>query len=238
MRTTWRTGAVGYARRLGMREFAGITGVRGRRAQASIYLRVAEMAARGALRRPFLGHSEGPLLIGRGVRLTNPSWVSHSGRLILEDGVELQGVSRLGLRFGADVSIGPRTAIRPSSYYGGEVGVGLVVGDRSSLATGCFVGCSGEITIGNDVLIGPGVKIYSENHVFSDTDATIKSQGVSRSFVHIGDDCWIGSGTIIAAGVTIGTGVVIGAGSVVTRDVPDYGVAVGSPARVVRDRRE
>ena len=218
-----------------MREFHGID--RGaRRAQLSMYARVAGMAARGLVRRPFFADSRGPLLIGRRVRITNASWISHNGRLVLEDGVELQGISRRGIRFGADVSIGPGVAIRPSSYYGGEAGIGLVMGDRSSLATGCFVGCSGEIIIGNDVMIGPGVRIFSENHVFSDTGETIRSQGVTRSFVHIGDDCWIGSGSIIAAGVTIGRGVVIGAGSVVTRDIPDYSVAVGSPARVVRSR--
>ncbi|GAB3598415.1 acyltransferase [Microbacterium tumbae] len=219
-----------------MREFTGIERGR-RRAQLSLYARVAGMAVRGALRRPFFGKSSGALLVGRRVRITNPSWITHTGRLVLEDGVELQGLSQRGIRFGSDVSIGPGVAIRPSSYYGGEAGVGLVMGDRSSFATGCFVGCSGEITIGDDVLFGPGVRIYSENHVFSDTDTTIRSQGVSRSFVRIGDDCWIGSGTVIAAGVTIGTGVVIGAGSVVTRDIPDYSVAAGSPARVIRSRK-
>src|SRR5690606_7926750 len=133
------------------------------------YLRVAGMAARGILRRPFFRHSGGALLIGRRVRITNAGWISHAGRLVLEDGVELQGVSQRGIRFGADVSVGPGTAIRPSSYYGGEAGIGLQVGDRSSFATGCFIGCSGEIVIGDDVLIGPGVRIYSENHVFEDT---------------------------------------------------------------------
>lgn len=220
-----------------MRSFAGID--RGqRRAQLSMYARIAGMALRGLFRRPFFGPSRGPLLIGRRVQITNASWITHEGRLVIEDGVELQGISQRGIRFGSDVSIGRDTAIRPSSYYGGEAGVGLTVGDRSSFATGCFVGCSGEITIGADVLFGPGCRIYSENHVFADTETTIKSQGVERSFVRIGDDCWIGSGTIIAAGVTIGTGVVIGAGSVVTRDIPDHSIAVGSPARVVRSRKD
>lgn len=220
-----------------MREFSGIERGPARRAKLSMYFRIAGMAVRGLIRRPFLGKSSGPLLVGRRVRITNPGMISHAGRLILEDGVELQGLSQRGIRFGADVSIGPGVAIRPSSYYGGEAGIGLVMGDRSSLATGCFVGCSGEITIGNDVLFGPGVRVYSENHVFSDTGVTIRSQGVSRSFVRIGDDCWIGSGTVIAAGVTIGTGVVIGAGSVVTKDIPDYSVAAGSPVRVIRSRK-
>lgn len=221
-----------------MRSFTGLDGRRARRAQVSLYLRVAGMAVRGLLRKPFFGRSKGPLFVGRRVRITNAGWISHTGRLVLEDGVELQGLSQRGIRFGSDVSIGPQTAIRPSSYYGGEAGIGLQVGDRSSFATGCFIGCSGDIVIGDDVLIGPGVRIYSENHVFDDVTTTIKSQGVARGEVRIGNDCWIGSGTIIASGVTIGDGVVIGAGSVVTKDIPDFSVAVGSPARVVRSRKE
>lgn len=221
-----------------MREFTELEPGTARRAQLSIYRKAAAMAARGLRHKPFLGQSGGPLLIGRGVRITNPSWIFHSGRLMIEDGAEVQGVSQRGVRFGDEVSIGPRVAIRPSSYYGGEAGVGLVVGDRSSFATDCFIGCSGEITIGNDVMFGPAVRVYSENHVFADPDSTISSQGVERSFVHIGNDCWIGSGTIITAGVTIGDGVVIGAGSVVTSDIPNYSIAVGSPARVVRNRKQ
>ena len=220
-----------------MREFTGLAPREARGGEVSSYRGGAAMALRGVARKLSFGGSGGPLMVGGGVRITNPSWIFHSGRLMIEDGAEVQGVSQGGIRFGAEVSIGPRTAIRPSSYYGGEAGLGLVVGDRSSFATDCFIGCSGEVTIGNDVLFGPGVRVYSENHVFSDTEATIRSQGVERSFVRIGDDCWIGSGTTIAAGVTIGTGVVIGAGSVVTRDIPDYSIAVGSPARVIRSRK-
>lgn len=221
-----------------MREFTGLEPGPARRAQLSMYRRAAAMAARGLRWSPFFGRSEGPLLIGKRVRITNPSWISHSGRLVIEDGAEVQGVSQRGIRFGAEVSVGARVAIRPSSYYGGEAGIGLVVGDRSSFATGCFIGCSGEITIGNDVMLGPQVRVYSENHVFADTESTIRSQGVERSFVHIGDDCWIGSDSVITAGVTIGNGVVIGAGSVVTSDIPDYSIAVGAPARVIRNRLE
>lgn len=200
--------------------------------------RAASMLARGAAVKAFFGTSRGPLFVGRGARLSGLRDVHHQGRLVIEDGAEVQGLSRQGLRFGAGVSIGARTAIRPSSYYGGPVGEGLQVGDRSSFATGCFVGCSGSIRIGDDVMLGPGVQLHSENHVMADADRPIKEQGVERSFVVIEDDCWIGAGTVVTAGVTIGRGSVIGAGSVVTRDVPAHSVAVGVPAKVVRDRRE
>ncbi|WP_197515734.1 acyltransferase [Arthrobacter sp. U41] len=180
--------------------------------------------------------SKGPLFVGRGARLKNPQLISHDGRLVIEDFAEVQGLSKHGLNFGNEVSIGRSTQIRPSSYYGGEIGEGLWVGDRTSFGAGCFIGCSGEIRIGNDVMLGPGVRLFSENHIFSETDLPIKAQGVERYFLTIRDNVWIGSGATITAGVCIGSGVIIAAGSVVTRDLPDNSVAAGVPAKVVRLR--
>ncbi|MBC7723493.1 MAG: acyltransferase [Burkholderiaceae bacterium] len=205
-------------------------------ATLSFAARVVPMLVRGGIRSLLLGTSTGRLFVGRRVRFSHSSRISHTGRLVIEDGVEMQGHARRGLRFGADVSIGPGTMIRPSSYYGGEIGEGLVVGDRSSMGAGCFIGCSGFISIGDDVMLGPGVRVFSENHRFDSTAATIKSQGVDRGTVTIGDDCWIASGVTITANVTIGRGVIVGAGSVVTNDLPDFAIAAGSPARVLRIR--
>lgn len=205
-------------------------------ATAQLVSKVAPMLLRGAAVKPLLRRSSGPLFIGRGARLKNPQLISHSGRLVVEDFAEVQGLAVHGLNFGAEVSIGRGVQIRPSSYYGGDVGVGLWVGDRSSFGSGCFVGCSGEIRIGSDVMLGPGVRLFSENHDFASTAETIKSQGVVRSFLRIGDDTWVGSGATITAGVTVGSGAVIAAGSVVTRDVPDGAVVAGVPAKVIRTR--
>ncbi|WP_394524456.1 acyltransferase [Paenarthrobacter nicotinovorans] len=205
-------------------------------ASAQTYARVVPMLARGMILKPLLRSSMGTLLIGRGARVKNPQFLSHAGRLVIEDFAEVQGLSVNGINFGADVSVGRGTQIRPSSYYGGAAGVGLQVGDRTSFGTGCFIGCSGDIRIGNDVMLGPGVKLFSENHVFEDMTTTIKAQGVKREFLTIGDDVWIGSGVTVTAGVSIGSGSVIAAGSVVTRDLPRNSVAAGVPARVLRTR--
>lgn len=219
-----------------MSRFSGLQGRDLRAADAGAIFRAGRMLLKGFAHKLRFGASDGPLFIGRGVRLSGLRHVRHTGRLVIEDDAELQGLSAEGVVFGADVSIGARTAIRPSSYYGGEVGVGLTVGDRSSFNTGCFIGCSGRITIGSDVMFGPGVQVYSENHVYADPTRPIKDQGVERSFVTIEDDCWIGAGTIITAGVTIGRGSIIGSGSVVTRDIPAGSIAVGAPARVIGQR--
>lgn len=219
-----------------MTRFTGLTGASARAAEAGAVLRAGAMLARGILRKPLLGTSAGPLFVGRGTRLSGLRHVHHTGRLVIEDGAELQGLAAGGIRLGAEVSIGARSAIRPSSYYGGQVGAGLRIGDRSSIATGCFIGCSGPIDIGDDVMLGPGVQLHAENHRFDDPDAPIKAQGVDRLGIVIEDDCWLGAGTIVTAGVRIGRGSVIGAGSVVTRDVPAGSVAAGSPAKVLRGR--
>ncbi|WP_454117789.1 acyltransferase [Microbacterium lacticum] len=219
--------------------FSGLsTPSEARWADATFAARVAPMAVRGWLHKPLFGTSAGPLFIGRRTRISNQRYLHHDGRLVIEDDVELQGLSVEGIRFGAGVSLGRGVTIRPSSYYGGDVGIGLTVGDRSSFATGCFIGCSGRIEIGRDVMLGPGVRLFSENHIFSSNEVPIKDQGVQRGTLTIGDDCWIASGVTVTANVRIGSGVVIGAGSVVTRDVPDFSIAVGSPARVVGTRLE
>ncbi|EHY57615.1 hypothetical protein HRR83_005476 [Exophiala dermatitidis] len=88
------------------------------------------------------------------------------------------------------------------------------------------------VIIGDRVQMGPGVSIYTATH-----ETSILSRRKYVEFglpVRIGDDCWIGGQAIILPGVTIGQGCTIGAGSVVTKDVPDFSVAVGSPCRVIR----
>lgn len=207
-----------------------------RRAELGFALRTSRMLLAGSWRKPLLGQSDGPLFVGRRVRLSGLSGIRHHGRLVIEDGAEVQGLARRGLVFGADVSIGSGAMIRPSSYYGGDIGEGLVMGDRSSIAAGCFIGCSGFITIGDDVMLAPGVHLYSENHVFDDRHSTIKSQGVERGTLTIGDNCWLASGVIVTSDVTIGSGVVVAAGSVVTTDLPNDTIAAGVPARVIRSR--
>ena len=205
-------------------------------ASLGAYWRVLGMWLRGLLRKPFLHRSRGPLLVGSRATIVGGRYLSHDGRLVVERLAEIQGLSAQGISFGRDVSIGAGTRIRPSSYYGGEIGEGMRLGHRSSIASGCFVGCSGYVDIGDDVMVGPNVSIFAENHVASSTASTIKSQGVERSFVTIERDVWIGSGSVILPGVTIGQGAVVAAGSVVAKDVPRWSIVAGVPAAVKRYR--
>lgn len=111
----------------------------------------------------------------------------------------------------------------------------IKLGDNSGI--GIRANISGPCTIGNNVIMGPDVTIFTKNHNIENIDIPIKYQGDTEPKpVMIGDDCWIGYRAIILPGVKIGRGVVVAAGAVVTKDVPDFAVVGGVPAKVLKYR--
>ena len=90
------------------------------------------------------------------------------------------------------------------------------------------------ITIEDDVLLGPNVSVYSSTHNYNNPAIPIKDQGYSVKPVLLKQGCWIGVNVVILPGVTIGKNAVIGANSVVNADIPDFSVAVGCPAKVIK----
>ena len=85
-------------------------------------------------------------------------------------------------------------------------------------------------------MLGPKCSLFAENHVFSDTESTIKSQGVQQKGIIIEDDCWIGSNVTILDGVTIGRGSVIGAETLVTKDIPVGSIIVDKRNKCIKER--
>jgi acetyltransferase-like isoleucine patch superfamily enzyme len=193
---------------------------------------------RGALLRPRLKQANGLVMIGRGVRIRHAGYLQVGKNFVVEDYAEIMALSRQGIVCGNNVTIGAYATIKPSSYYGRNLGEGLHVGDNSNIGRYSYVGCSGLITIGQNVMVSPRVSLYAENHNFRDTSRPMRDQGITREPITIEDDCWVASGAIILAGVTVGRGSVIAAGSVVTRDVPPYSVVGGSPAHIIQSRIE
>ena len=101
----------------------------------------------------------------------------------------------------------------------------------------CAVNSCNLVTIGDNTLLGEGVKIYDHNHRFSDPDLPVEKQGFSVGAVSIGKDCWIGSNVIILKGVTIGDGVIIGAGCIINKDIPSYSVVRGESKLTIERRK-
>ncbi len=112
----------------------------------------------------------------------------------------------------------------------------LQIGKNSGI--GAFSIVQSNVTIGENVMMGPYCYIYTQNHKFDSVEVPMIEQGYSEiKPVIIKDDVWIGSRVTILPGVTVGTGAVIGAGAVVTKDVPDYTVVGGNPAKILKYRK-
>ena len=132
---------------------------------------------------------------------------------------------RIARSFGKNVNIEKKAYFTP----------GLSIGDNSGVGINCEV--NGLVTIGNNVMMGPEVVIYSQSHKYDRTDIPMCEQGFDNpKEVVIEDDVWLGRRVIIMPGVHIGKGSIIGAGAVVTKDIPEYSVAGGVPARVIKKR--
>ena len=155
--------------------------------------------------------------------------------LILEEGVQINALSSKGIIVGDNVTIA-KYAILTCTGVIANKGVGIQIGNNCGIGAQCFLGGQGGIRIGDDVIIGAGVKIFSENHNYQDPEIVIRKQGESRKGVVIEANCWIGAGAIILDGVSISRGCVIAAGSVVTKSLPENSIAAGVPATVIRSR--
>lgn len=110
----------------------------------------------------------------------------------------------------------------------------FTIGSHSGIGKDCKLNCEDEIIIGNRVLMGPEVLIFTSNHVWSPQERTYFCQGITKAKVIINDDVWLGARSIILPGVVIGKGAIVAAGSVVTKNVPEYVIVGGSPAKIIK----
>ena len=150
-------------------------------------------------------------------------------------------------KLGKDVSVASHSVIRANSERGIEIGDGssivefcllnankgcIKIGARSWLGAAGQIYGNGHVSIGDDVLIGAQCVINTVSHEFADVDRPMNEQGINTAPVVIGNNVWIGLGCKILQGVTVGEGAIIGANSLVTKDIPAYSIAYGSPATV------
>jgi len=111
------------------------------------------------------------------------------------------------------------------------------MGNNVGISPNCYIQVRGNVKIGNNVILGPGAKIFSESHNHFDTNKFINEQGETRKGVTIEDGVWIGSDAIVLDGVRVGAHSIIAAKSLVTKNVPPYSIVSGIPAAVLLYRK-
>ncbi|MEM7395450.1 MAG: acyltransferase [Verrucomicrobiota bacterium] len=176
------------------------------------------------------------VVFGRSLTIRNPQSIEIGDRVILDDFAVLDAK--------------------------GDEDPGIVIGNQVFISRGCIIGCkNGAIQIGHETTIGPYSTLHSvdashisigdccviagycylaggANYKFDRTDIPIVKQGWHPGKgISLGSDVWLGGSTVIVDGATVGEGCIIGANSMVNRDIPEYSIAVGSPAKAVKSRK-
>lgn len=146
-------------------------------------------------------------------------------------GLDVKIVNRGQIVFGENV------IIRPSTGLYTNPGIMLSIGSNTEIGNHSTIAAHHKVIIENGVLTGPHVFIADYNHEYRDVDKPVWEQGEfaqENSHIIIGEGSWLGTNVVVVGKVRIGKHCVIGANSVVTKDIPDYSVAAGIPAKVIK----
>ncbi len=173
------------------------------------------------------------VIFGKGLMIRKPAQIRIGAKVAIDDATLLDG----GLEAETAISIGAGSVISKGCVLQAKTRP-LVLGAHCDIGAHVILSSIGGIVLGDAVLIAGNCYIGGGRYHTKDPHKPIMYQGVySRGSVQIGDGTWIGASSTILDGVTIGKNCVIGANSLVTRDVPDNSVAVGSPARVLKQEK-
>ena len=128
-------------------------------------------------------------------------------------------------------NLGAQSTIEDFSAINNGVG-DVIIGERTRIGLSNTI--IGPVKVGNDVRLAQNVVLSGLNHNYDKIDSPIHVQGVSTKPIVIEDESWIGANVVVVPGVTIGKHSIVAAGSVVTKNIPEYSVAAGNPARILK----
>jgi acetyltransferase-like isoleucine patch superfamily enzyme len=159
------------------------------------------------------------------------AFAEFGARSVIEPPVRIGGEQRIAI--GSDVYVGAGSWLQSLAH---EPGPPVVeIGSGTSIAGGCVLSAAQSVRLEERVLVARNVYISDHIHAYEDVGHAVLDQGLARIVpVLVCSGAWLGENVVVCPGVTIGRGAVVGANSVVLQDVPDYALAVGAPARVVK----
>jgi acetyltransferase-like isoleucine patch superfamily enzyme len=164
--------------------------------------------------------------------LVSGAFVRFGKHSVLMPPIRLSGEDRIAI--GDDVFIGSNSWLQALSEDQSE-STAITIGSGTRIAGACVISAVRNVTLEENVLIARSVYIADHSHRYTEAGKPILAQGLDKiKPVLIKRGAWLGQNVVICPGVSVGEGAVIGANSVVTRDVPDYCVAAGAPARIVK----
>jgi acetyltransferase-like isoleucine patch superfamily enzyme len=175
--------------------------------------------------------------IGENVIISKKAEITNSRAIELAEGAWIEDHAIISAE-GGRIRLGKHTHVLPYGIVK-AMGGDIKFGEYCTVNPFCVIyGFSGGLEIGDAVRIAAQTVIIPGNHIFEDPDKQIRLQGTESQGVRIENDVWLGAGVRVLDGVTIGRGAVVAAGSVVTKNVPEFAIVGGVPARVIKWRKK
>ena len=169
-----------------------------------------------------------------GNRVSFSAYIKGYENILLGRGCKIHADASVDASRSPGVAFGDKVTLNRFAYVQGGNG-GVRLGNRVEINNFSIINGTGGVDIGDDTLVGPGVRIISYQHRYA-AGSPVRTQPVDARPIRIGRDVWIGANAIILAGVSIDDGAVIAAGAVVRADVPALAVVAGVPAAIKKSR--
>ncbi|MDZ7372499.1 MAG: acyltransferase [candidate division KSB1 bacterium] len=191
------------------------------------------MVLRAKLYPLVLGRVGRNVTFGTNVVIRHPRKIEIGDNVVIDDNcvLDAKGWANQGIRIGNGVFLGRNTIL---SCKNGDI----AIDDGANIGFNCEVFSAGSVRLGKNILVAAYSYFVGGTHTFARTDVPIIDQPREARGIEIGDNAWIGAHVVVLDGCRVGRDAIIGAGAVVNSDIPDYAIAVGMPARVVRSRLE
>lgn len=173
------------------------------------------------------------IFLGSSCIIKNKKNIVFGKNCTIEKGTRIDGYAANKIQLGFACKIGSYSLITCTSHLS-KYGIGLRMGNHSSIGDFAHFGASGGIDIGNDVIMGPYISFHSENHNFSDTTKLIREQGVTSKGIKLGNNIWVGAKVTFLDGCVIGNNTVVAAGALVNGVFPDNVIIGGVPAKILK----
>jgi acetyltransferase-like isoleucine patch superfamily enzyme len=182
-----------------------------------------------------------PLLLGSvgrnvvfGVHVTvrHPHKITIGDNVVIDDGccLDAKGTDNRGITIASGVFVGRNTIL---SCKNGDI----VIDEHANLGFNCEIFSASRVRVGKHILMAAYTYLVGGDHLYDRTDIPVLQQGRTARGIDVGDGAWLGTHVVVTDGSTIGRDAIIGAGAVVVGEIPEFAIAAGIPARVLRDRR-
>lgn len=172
------------------------------------------------------------VVFGANVTLRHPHKIAIGDNVVIDDNccLDAKGIDNTGIVIGSGVFVGRNTIL---SCKNGDI----VIDDHANLGFNCEVFSASRVRIGKNILMAAYTYLVGGDHLYDRVDVPVLQQGRTARGIEVDDNVWLGTHVVVTDGSSIGRDAIIGAGAVVVGEIPQFGIAAGIPAKVIRDRR-